>query len=256
MSESESRTLAAPSFLELKFEWNGQSVVGARGIVYGMEYPNIEYSVGREPPYEGIEVVELSPFPYRFPQSMQAKSINAYLDPPLSISAGSLKISISWSVSPTAFRNWIENGVYPSESGNGDSAQIERRMNSWVDELSGATPTKAHIRALSVTRNFKGVDTKFDSIEVGKSVLIKGGAAEIELALSPMIADEEWVELEFPEFSISIERPKSKPLLQWLSPKMKKAVADAKSKSKVPSADSKDKPSRKRSFWQFWKKGE
>ena len=111
-------------------------------------------------------------------------------------------------------------------------------MNSWVDELSGATPTKAHIRALSVTRNFKGVDTKFDSIEVGKSVLIKGGAAEIELALSPMIADEEWIELEFPEFSISIERPKSKPLLQWLSPKMKKAVADAKSKSKEPSADS------------------
>jgi hypothetical protein len=256
MGESASIPSAEPGFLDLKFNWNGQSAIGARGIVYGMEYPNVEYAEGMAPPYEGIEVVELSPFPYRFPKSMHAKRINAYLDPPLSIAAGSLKISITWSASPTAFQDWIENGVYPFESEAGDSAKIEGRMESWTDDLSGATPVKLRVQALSVTRNFRGVDTKFESVQVGKSVLAKEGAAEFELALSPMMADEEWIELEFPEFSISIERPKSKPLLKWLSPRMKAAIADAESKSRAPAANLKDKPSGKRPFWQFWKRGE
>lgn len=256
MGESAGIPSAGPGFLDLKFNWNGQSATGARGIVYGMEYPNIEYADGMSPPYEGIEVVELSPFPYRFPKSMHAKRINAYLDPPLSIAAGSLKISITWSASPTAFQDWIENGVYPFESEVEDSAKIAVGMESWTDDLSGATPVKVQVKARSVTRNFRGADTKFEFVQVGKSSLTKGGAAEFELALSPMIADEEWIELEFPEFSISIERPKSKPLLQWLSPKMKAAIADTESKSQAPPANLNDKPSGKRPFWEFWKKGE
>lgn len=256
MSEAGGIPSAGPGFLDMKFTWNGQSATGARGIVYGMEYPNIEYAEGMAPPYEGIEVVELSPFPYRFPKSMHAKRINAYLDPPLSIAAGSLKIYITWSASPTAFQDWIKNGVYPFESEGGDSVKMASRTESWTDDLSGATPVMLRIQALSVTRNFRGNDTKLESVEAGNSVLTKEGTAEFELALSPMVADEEWIELQFPEFSISIERPKSKPLLKWLSPKIKAAIADAESKNQAPTANLKDKPYGKRPFWQFWKKGE
>lgn len=156
VSESESSISAGPGFLDLKFQWNGQEAIGARGIVYGMEYPRIEHAVGRSPSRKGAEVVELSPFPYRFPQRMQATTIYAYLDPPLSIDAGTLRISIAWNSSPTALRNWMENALHPSKWGKGDSAEIEESMESWAKELDEAPPKKMKIQALRVTRTFRG----------------------------------------------------------------------------------------------------
>src|SRR5688572_21404959 len=115
MSESESRPSEVPCFLDIKFNWNGKEAIGARGIVYGMEYPNIEYSVGRGPPYKGKKVVELSPFPYQFPRRMRTTTINVNLEPQIPTEAGILKISISWNESPTALQEWLENGLYPSK---------------------------------------------------------------------------------------------------------------------------------------------
>lgn len=256
VSESESSPSVGPSFLELKFKWNDQEAIAARGIVYGMEYPRIEHAVSRSPSRKGAEVVELSPLPYRFPQRMQAKSINAYLDPPLSIDAGTLKIFIVWNLSPTALRNWMENALHPSKWGKGDSAEIEERMESWAKELDKAPPVHVPIQALRVTRTFKGEDTKFDTVQVGKSVLEKGSVAEFELSLPMKTADEEWIILDFPDFSIKLERPKNRTPVEWLSPRMKAARSEAENKTQESPAALKVKPSRKYPFWQFWKKGE
>ena len=256
MGESAVIPSAVPGFLDLKFNWNDQESIAARGIFYGMEYPRIEYAVGRSPSRKGSEVVELSPFPYRFPQRMQAKSFHAYLDPPLSTDAGVLKITIAWSQSPSALRDWMENGLHPSKWVNGDSAVIEENMDRWANKLDIAPPRKLKIQALRITRTFNGQDTKFDSVPIGSSVLAKGSVVEFELALPSKTADEEWITLEFPDFSIELERPKYRTPVYWLSPRMKAARSEAEKKNQVSDSLLEVKSSRKRPFWQFWKRGE
>lgn len=256
MSEPESGPRVAPRFLDLKFKWNGQESIAARGIFYGMEYPRIEYAVGRSPSPRGSEVVELSPFPYRLPQRMQATGVDTYLDPPLSTDAGVLKIRISWNESLSALRDWMENGLHPSKWRDGDFAVIEENMDGWAKELDKVPPEKMKIQVLRVTRTFKGEETKFDTVQMGKSVLTKGSVADFELALPTKIADEEWITLDFPDFSIELERPKHRTPVEWLSPRMKAARAEAESKNKAPDPSLEVKPPRKPPFWQFWKKGE
>lgn len=256
MGESATIPSTGPGFLDMKFKWNDQESIAARGIFYGMEYPRIEYAVGRSPSRKGSEVVELSPFPYRFPQRMQAKSINAYFDPPLSTDAGVLKISISRNESLTALRDWMENGLHPSKWRNGDLSVVEENMDSWAKELEKAPPEKIKIQVLRVTRTFNGEDTKFDTVQMGKSVLTKGSVSEFELALPRKTADEEWITLEFPDFSIKLERPKYKTPVEWLSPRMKAARSEAENKSQASDTPLEVNPSGKRPFWKFWKRGE
>jgi hypothetical protein len=254
--ESESRQPAGASFLDLKFCWQGQASTAARGIVYGMEFPNIEYAVGRGPKNKGIGVVRLSPFPYRFPQKMHAKDLNAYLDPPISIDAGILKISISWSTSPTAMRDWMEKGLHPTKWGDGESSEIAKKMESWEEKLGEAPPEKTPISIQRATRDIQDSGVKMDTVLLGKSVLEKGSFAEFEIALPPMVTDEEQVILVFPDFSISIERPKSRLPLAWLAGKSQHPDSvDANPEPEV-TIFSKEQSTGKSSFWKFWKWGE
>lgn len=253
MNESESTQLPGASFLDLKFEWNGQAAAAARGIFWGMEYPRSEYAVGMEPPYKGIEVVQLSPFPYRLPHRMRAKSIDAYLEPSLSTEAGVLKISISWNESPTAMQDWLENGLYSSGSKPRAAYPGAEYKAGWVEDLGGARPVNLRIQIKRVTRDFKDGKIEMDTALLAKAVLSKSSHADVELTLPAMVAHEEWLELECPEFSISLHRPKSIAKLHWSNREFEDVDSGA-GINQAPQARQKSEGSGKRPFWQFWKR--
>lgn len=238
--------------LEFGFKWNGQALHAGRGPLYGTEAPLDDMHPGSEP--RRTEVYDLSPFPIRYPELLQADNapISLEFEPSQPIQKGTMNIRIGWVSSSEALGLWFEKGVGISRADIGE----------WAEKLAGPKPETMEFEIRKRTRTFKETGAVMEESSLGRYKLAPGLPTEVSLEIPELQASEERYEIVFPDYRFSWERRKSQSPLEWLKggPAPTSSATQMNGTDPVEAKSGPDKPPQSKTskppFWQFWKKGE
>jgi hypothetical protein len=199
---------AVVQLLEIEFAWNGKASQAGRAPIYGTEAPGKDQLAGGGS--GKTEVYRLSPLPLKFPPAMGAEDCHIFLDPPLPAQPGELRIRLSLTASPDAFRAWVARGRARG------SQNPEDDLKRWSKELSGETklPIPIEFRKQKISHHDNGKKTA--TYILGKASLSSTAPVDFVIAMGDLNpAGEEEYQIVLPAFTLRWERRKDYLGLKW-----------------------------------------